>query len=177
MVQPALMNHIKDETDDPVVGAALRFDEFYAQEYRGVIGLAFSLSNSPSAAEELTQDAFVAAYKRWGTVSAMERPDAWIRRVVANMAASRVRRLVAEGKAMVRKPRTPAFMPEPSADSVALWTAVASLPRRQTEVVVLIYYAMMSHEEVAGFLGVSIETVRTHLQRAKKRLQKSLEWE
>jgi RNA polymerase sigma-70 factor (ECF subfamily) len=170
------VDHIpKQLDDDPVVEVLPSFDSFYASEYRGVIGLAYALSNSPAAAEELAQDAFVAAFRKWEAVARMDRPDAWVRRVVANLAASRVRRLVAETRARVRNQGAPLFEPEPSTDAIAVWSEVASLPRRQTEVVVLVYYAMLSHAEVADVLGCSVETVRTHLKRAKRRLKRALE--
>src|SRR4051794_14270207 len=47
------------------VGEPLDFDAFYRNEYRRVFALAFAVLRSPAAAEDATQDAFLAVYKRW----------------------------------------------------------------------------------------------------------------
>jgi hypothetical protein len=41
------------------------FDLFYQQEYSGLVQLAFVLSGSRYGAEDIAQDALVAAWKRW----------------------------------------------------------------------------------------------------------------
>lgn len=156
-------------TDPPVVRAIPSFGEFYAQQYRQVLGLAFMMCGERTAAEELTQDAFTAAFRRWERVSTMDRPDAWIRRVVVNQSVSRFRRLPAETRAVARSTRSPETR-EMEPDTVAVWAAVRRLPRRQAEVVALVFYADLSHAEVAEVLEIGVETVRTHLKRARTRL-------
>jgi Sigma-70 region 2 len=90
----------KAVTDGP---APLRlpgsFDAFYQEHYSGLVQLAFVLSGSRYGAEDIAQDALVAAWKKWG---ALEQPLAWTRRVVANLAVSAIRRRMAEGRAMLR---------------------------------------------------------------------------
>ena len=41
------------------------FDAFYAREYAGLVRLALVLSGSRHAAEDLAQDALLAAYRSW----------------------------------------------------------------------------------------------------------------
>ena len=53
-----------------------------------MIGLAYALSGSRAAAEDLAQEAFLAAHKSWDKVGGYEKPEAWVRRVVANMSVS-----------------------------------------------------------------------------------------
>lgn len=69
------------------------FDAFYQEHYSGLVQLAFVLSGSRYGAEDIAQDALVAAWKKWG---ALEQPLAWTRRVVANLAVSAIRRRIAE---------------------------------------------------------------------------------
>lgn len=107
-----------------------------------VLGMAYALSSDVSIAEDLCQDAFMAAFHRWSEVGAMDHPGAWVRRVVANRSASRFRRLAAEGRALLRLGRPAHEIPSPSADSVAVWTALRRLPPRQAEMVVLTYFAV-----------------------------------
>ncbi|MGA9596950.1 MAG: sigma-70 family RNA polymerase sigma factor [Acidimicrobiia bacterium] len=156
-------------SEHPVVRAVPAFGEFYRREYREVLGLAYVLCRSRTTAEELTQEAFTAAFRRWGEVSQMDSPEGWVRKVVANRSVSRFRRLAAEGRALVRMGRND-DAPPISADAIAVRDAIRRLTVRQAEVVVLVYFAALSHDEAAQVLGCGVETVRTHLKRAKRRL-------
>jgi hypothetical protein len=64
------------------------FDVFYRRELRPVVGLAYVLTGRRSAAEDLAQEAFVAAYRRWRDIGGYDDPGAWVRRVVALAAYS-----------------------------------------------------------------------------------------
>jgi RNA polymerase sigma-70 factor (sigma-E family) len=167
-------------SETPLVRGRESFESFYRREYRSVLGLAIVLSGSPTAAEELTQEAFVAALRRWDHGEAIDNPDAWVRRVVANRAVSAIRRRVAEAKALVRS--------RPSGDAVEgtvgpaldaeVWREVRRLPRRQAQAIALSYLDDLSRREVATILGCSEETVKTHLARGRATLAKRLsDWE
>src|SRR5688500_8799831 len=58
----------------PPLRLAGSFDVFYQEEYRGLVQLAFVLSGSRSGAEDIAQDALVAAWKKWRE---LEQPLAW----------------------------------------------------------------------------------------------------
>src|SRR5512132_3849516 len=91
---------------DPPRGAAAgqpeRFEEVYLREFTGVFALAYALSGSRWAAEDIAQDAFVVAHRQWDRVGGYDDPGAWVRRVAANLAVSAVRRRLAEARALVR---------------------------------------------------------------------------
>jgi RNA polymerase sigma-70 factor (ECF subfamily) len=157
-------------SEHPVVRAVPAFGEFYRREYRQVLGLAYVLCRNRATAEEITQEAFTAAFKRWGEVSQMASPEGWVRKVVANRSVSLFRRLAAEGRALARAGRRGDDAPPISADAIAVRDAIRRLSVRQAEVVVLVYFAALSHDEAARVLGCGVETVRTHLKRAKRRL-------
>lgn len=78
------------------------FEALYRREFAGVVALAYVLSGSNAAAEDLAQEAFVAAHRRWNEISRYDDPGAWVRKVVSNMAVSTIRRRVAEAKALHR---------------------------------------------------------------------------
>ncbi len=157
--------------DTPVLRAAEDFASFFRREYRPVLGLAAVLAGSRSAAEELTQEAFLAALRSWDRVAGLENPGAWVRRVVANRSVSAFRRRMAEAKALLRWSR-----PDPAASAVDheaqldLWREVRRLPARQAQAIALTYVADLSRREVAEVLGCSEETVKTHLERARRTL-------
>ena len=98
-VQPRSPSASRDLTTgaEPVpIRAVVSFEQFYERELRSVIGLAYALSGSRSAAEDLAQDAFVAAHRNWEKISQYDKPEAWVRRVVANLSVSRFRKGISE---------------------------------------------------------------------------------
>ncbi len=160
----------QEEPVIPAVSFQEDFESFYARERKPVVGLAFVLSGSRSGAEDLAQDAFLTAYKQWDTVGRYDNPGAWVRRVVANRSVSTIRRRTAEAKALVRIGGSSFVVPEMSSDAVATWAAVRRLPTRQAQAIALRYYDRSSIADIARILDCSQNTVKTHLQRAKKTL-------
>jgi hypothetical protein len=78
--------------------AVERFDEFYLREYRATVTLAWALSGSCLVAEDLAQEAFMLAWRQWPQIGGYQQPAAGVRRVVANLATSTIRRRLAEAR-------------------------------------------------------------------------------
>ncbi|MGH8992476.1 MAG: RNA polymerase sigma factor [Acidimicrobiia bacterium] len=147
------------------------FDDFYRSQWRAVLGLAFVLCGNWPAAEELTQDAFSEAWRRWETVAAYDNPGAYARRVVATRAISRARRLTTEARTLLRlRARASEGGAELEPEDAAFWAAVRSLPHRQAQVVALHYLDDRSVHDVAAVLGLTEGAVKTHLHRARQAL-------
>ena len=155
-----------------------RFDDFYASEYRDVVGLAYVLSGSWWVAEDLAQEAFLAAHRNWDRIAAYEQPEAWVRRVAANLAVSAFRRRAAEAKALARVAlRQEPMVTELSEDDAEFWRAVRSLPRRQAQAVSLYYLEDRSIAEVAEILDMAQGTVKKHLHDGRRSLARRLKSE
>jgi RNA polymerase sigma-70 factor (ECF subfamily) len=149
------------------------FEALYLRDWHSVLGLAVALTGDRAAAEDLTQEAFAVAYRDWNRIGAYDRPGAFVRRVVANGATSRGRRLVRENRALARLAgrRTEAVLP-PEADET--WALVRRLPRRQAQVVALTYLSGLTLAEAAEVMEVGVETAKTHLSRARASLARTL---
>jgi RNA polymerase sigma-70 factor (sigma-E family) len=154
-----------------VVGAD--FDAFYTREYPSLVRLAYVLTGSRAVAEELVQETMLRAFRHWGRIADYERPGAWARRVLVNLATSRGRRLTAEARAMSRLRARP---PEPAlaAETVELWAAVRRLPARQAQVTALAYLEDRPIAEIAQMLGIAEGTVKAVLHRARGNLARAL---
>lgn len=161
-----------DESDQ-----VLSFEDFYRREHRQVLGLAFVLTGNLSAAEDVAQDAFTAAFRQWPTVSACDSPGAWIRRVTCNRAASVVRRRMVEAKALVRLAKRAPVSIELDEGDEAFWQAVRRLPPRQAQAVALYYFEDCSVREISAVLDCSEGTVKTHLSRARAAVARHLHLE
>jgi RNA polymerase sigma-70 factor (ECF subfamily) len=158
------------------------FDRFYRAEKPRVVAIVASLTGDRNAAEDIVQEAFATAMRRWATVSAYDRPADWVKRVAVNRAISRFRRRQSESKALTRlvgrgddEGGTSFDLDaEGSALDDPLWAAVRRLPRRQAQAVALVYIDDLSVDRVAEILQCSVGSVKTHLHRARQRLAAEL---
>lgn len=164
----------------PVVRAVEPFEAFYAREFRSVVGLAYALSGSRSGAEDLAQEAFIAAHKKWDQVGSYEKPEAWVRRVVSNLSVSRFRRRASEMKAVARLSglrRDNASIGELPAEAEHFWVQVRRLPKRQAQSVALHYLEDLSINDIAEILECSPSTVKVHLHKGRQTLADRLDLE
>ena len=148
------------------------FERFMADEYGAALAFARATSRDWSEAEDLTQDAFVAALRNWSEVARYERPDAFVRRVIANQQVSRVRRRVREfAKAHLVASNEST---ETELGDGAFWDAVQQLPMRQRQVIALHYVEDRSVSDIAAVLEIAEGTVKAHLHAARHALARLL---
>jgi RNA polymerase sigma-70 factor (ECF subfamily) len=150
------------------------FEAFYARERQRITGLAYVLSGSRTGAEDLAQDAFIAALRNWNKISSYDDPAAWVRRVVANRSVSSLRKRAAEARALIRVGGR-STVPPLEAETVATWDAVRRLPTRQAQTVALRYFDGQQIADIARILECSENTVKTHLKRAMTTLRQEME--
>jgi RNA polymerase sigma-70 factor (sigma-E family) len=143
------------------------FDAVYRQERDRLVRLAYLLTGSQGAAEDLVQDVFVRAGTRIETV---DEPAAYLRRSVTNACWSWHR----------RRRREERLTPERAAvvagtSDIEMWDALARLSTRRRHVLVLRYYLDLPEAEVAELLGCRVGTVKSATHRALKDLRRVVE--
>lgn len=155
------------------------FEVFYRREYAAMVAIARALVRNGTAAEDLAQEAFVAAHGHWPKIGGYDDPRAWLRRVLINRATSFQRRVGAELRAVTRLGgRAELDVPELSPQTTEVWDEVGRLPRRQAQAIVLHYVEQLSVEEIGEVMGCSPGAVKSHLHRARARLNERLqEWD
>ena len=146
------------------------FPAFYEAEYRRMVRLAVALVGRWDVAEELVQDAFVTLHGRWDQVSNYESPEGWLRRVVVNRSMSALRRRAVEMRLVGRLSRVRERHADAAQVDDEIWQAVAALPKRQAQVIALMFVDDLSVSEIAAVLECEENTVRTHLRRARQSL-------
>lgn len=158
------------------VPVAPSFDRFYADTSRRTLALAFALTGNWGDAEDLVQDAFSAAHRKWAQVSTYEDPSAWVRRLVLNRSVSRWRRAQREALAVVRlgnRSRGAVLLDDPI--DPQFWAAVRGLPAQQARSAALFYVEDMSVDQIAVHLACSVGSVKAHLSRARAALTLQLD--
>lgn len=139
------------------------------------------------AAYELTQEAFIAAWRALDRFDARRPFATWLRAIALNKCRDRARRLAvrrivlgersADSPEAMRAP-DPGATPEAALAEVELRRrldqAIARLPAKLKEPLLLTYFAEMSQQEAADLLGVSVKTIETRAYRARQRLAEIL---
>jgi len=148
------------------------FDDFYRAELPRLVALARALCGSPLA-DDVAQEAMLAAYRKWRRVSELQYPAGWVRRTCANLAVSQYRRRVIELRALTRLANRPDALPLDAPDE-EFWGAVHRLPWRQAQAVALRYVYELDISEIAETLEISEGSVKQHLSRARARLAREL---
>ena len=149
--------------------SAETFEAFYRRELPALVAFARVLSGSASA-DDIAQEAMLAAYRQWDSVALLDVPAAWVRRVCANRSVSMLRRRTVEARALLRVGAR-REEPEPIAEeSGRFWTEVRRLPRRQAQVVALHYIYDLGVADIATTLGCAEGTVKVHLSRGRSAL-------
>lgn len=151
------------------------FESFYRNEYRRVVGLAYTLSGSRIVAEDITQDAFLAAHRSWDRVGSYDKPEAWVRRVVANLSVSFFRTKAREAKALARLRPSETYLPRLPEPDEQFWKAVRALPARQAQAIALHYLEDRSVADIAEILECSESTVKVHLHKGRNKLARRFE--
>jgi RNA polymerase sigma-70 factor (ECF subfamily) len=148
------------------------FDALYNARYGDVVAMVHALTGDIAEAQDLAQEAFCRAWQRWKAVAAYEDPLAWIRRVAANLATSRWRRLGVTRRHL-RRERS-ADVPPLNPDHVALVTALRTLPADQRRALVLHHIVDLPVAEVAHEMGAALGTVKSWLHRGRAALAAQL---
>ena len=146
-------------------GFVAAFAELYDCAYQH----AYKLLGDRQEAEDLAQEACARACLRWHR---LDDPRAWVVRVTTNLAFDRFRRLRSAAKHLRLPPATAVAADDRHLD---LHRALAKLPKRQREVVVLRYLTDFSEAQTAAALGCSPGTVKSHAARGLHALRVTLE--
>lgn len=147
------------------------FAGFYDAEREPMARALLIIGGDAEAACDAVAEAFSRAYARWPRVSAMDSPMGWVYRVALNDLRRRMRRRAHE-RLLLR--RVHVEIVPPADIDPELWAAVAALPPRQREAIVLRYVGDLTEREVATVLGISEGAASNALTAARRRLADQL---
>ena len=159
----------KGQRSMPSETGADSFGAFYGAAVMRVVRHSYALTGSLADAQDVAQEAFARAWQRWGSVSQCDSPEAWVRKVATNLAASRWRRNRTE-RAVARQFSGEQATSEISPTTVALVAGLRTLPERQRVVLVLHYLADLSVDQIAADLGCPAGSVKAWLSRGRAAL-------
>ena len=153
----------------------MNFTEYVAGNQRPLLRMATALTADPGLAEDIVQDVLARAYRRWPSISELDQPHAYVRRMVVNEYLSWRRRWARiTPRANIESPATVPDHAEQHAERAALMDHIARLSPRQRAVLALRFYEGLRDDEVAQILGCSAATVRSHVSRGLAELRVQL---
>jgi RNA polymerase sigma factor (sigma-70 family) len=156
--------------------AELLFRERYAE----MVGLAVVLLSDRTAAEDVVQDAYTALFRHEASMTDQQSAAGYLVRSVVNGCRSFQRR-----KRTAERYAPPAPTSEASAEAAAsarrdalrVVEAMQRLPDRQRIAVACHHYLGLDRSETAEVMGISVNSVKTHLRRGIRTLAQQLEEE
>lgn len=148
------------------------FAELYAATFQSLCAQLYIYTGDLAEAQDVVQEAFVRALPRWSKISHYDDPAAWIRRVAWNLATSRWRRI--RKLADITRRQVEQVVPSPTPDRVALHTALAALPERHRQAIILHYLADATIAEIAEITNAAEGTVKSWLHRGRSALATQL---
>ncbi|SDE33631.1 RNA polymerase sigma factor [Paraburkholderia lycopersici] len=163
---------------DPLAVRAL-----VASKLPRLVALAARMLGDRAEAEDVAQEAFMRIWKQapnWRTGEA--KFDTWLHRVALNLCYDRLRarrEATADDLHAVAEPAPdPAAAPDQQFEArtrdARVRAALAALPVRQREALVLTYYQELSNLEAAGLMGISVDALESLLARARRTLRAQL---
>jgi RNA polymerase sigma-70 factor (sigma-E family) len=148
----------------------------FRQEASSLVRLARLFVDDRNAAEDLVQEAFIRLARSAHRLRDLEKAPAYLRSIVLNLARDSNRRglvslrhhLPSDEQASVDDQIT---LRE---DQQRVIDALRELPHRQRECIVLRYYDELGIDDIASTLGISRNSVKTHLSRGLDGLEQRL---
>jgi len=151
------------------------FEDAYQRNYREVVASSWAICRDREVAEDLTQEAFARAYRRWRKLEDGGYAVPWLHRVVMNLTISHLRRHGRGTQLERQHAATPLHTTDVHGDDDWLVTTLQRLPRRQREAVFLRYVAELDVEQTASAMRCSPGTVKTHSKRGLDHLRELMQ--
>jgi RNA polymerase sigma-70 factor (ECF subfamily) len=176
--------------DTELVQRAQRGDEFAFEQLvrrhqRYVFNVAYRVLNDYAEAEDITQEAFVRAWRGLPGFRGQARFTMWIYRIVHNLCLNRLPGLRREllrteplEEALAAPAPSQAELVEVRERVAFLHAQLDQLPEKYRLVLTLRYLQHLSYDEIAAALDLPVGTVKTHIHRARRLLmEQSRQWE
>ena len=168
--------------EETLAGNRRAYEDLYRRHVSRVYTFLVWMTTDEHAAEELTQEVFIRAFRAIRTFRLGRRFLPWLYSIALNELRS------SYGRMMRRRGRETAVWDIAAGDTLdpqdamehdlvvaSVRKAVAELPASLREIVILYYLQEMSVSEVAEVVGLGRENVKSRLHRARRRLRETLE--
>lgn len=171
--------------DSILAGDDTAFSEIVNKYKKSVHALIWRKTGDFQVAEEIAQDTFLQAYQKLATLKNRTQFAGWLYVIASNLCSDWHRRkkptmqsLEATNKGSLDRTSYESYVAEQREKAATerrreiVKNLLNKLPESERTVVTLFYLGEMTSEAISKFLGVSVNTIKSRLRRARKRLQK-----
>lgn len=152
------------------------FRDLYGRYYRRVFGFVFKVLRSPELVEEVVDDVLLAVWRGAARFDGRSRPSTWILGIAHRQSLKALSR---RHRSLAPPPELPEPPPPETPESImarretasALGRGLSELSPEQRAVVELAFYHGLSYREVAEIVGCPVNTVKTRMFHARRRLR------
>lgn len=178
------LSHMKTRT------STIDFDAVVTKHGRQVYNVAYRMVGDKYEAEDLTQEAFLRAYKSLGSLKEDDLVDRWLYRIVSNVTIDFLRRKPKKAYLSLNEPiatdegevnpevadwsTSPETKIETEQFEGAIQQALNELAPEFRLSLILCDVEGLSYEEISRTLGCNIGTVRSRIHRARKAVRDKL---
>jgi RNA polymerase sigma-70 factor (ECF subfamily) len=185
------LSTLQDAPETELIASAMNgnsesFGELYRRHSRRVFYLCYRMVNDTDLAEDLTQEAFVHAFRRLSTFRQESRFTTWMHRIAVNTVLMFIRK---RNSSIRECPLEPVFGSEEEAafegpvygkvddtlsmttDRVALLRAIENLPPGYRLMIILHDIHGYEHQEIADIFGCTTGNTKSQLHKARLRLR------
>lgn len=156
-------------------GDLAAFEDLYRRHVDKVFGLCLRMVADRARAEDLTQEAFVRAWRKLASFRGRSAFGTWLHRLTVNVVLGELRSSRRREQPLAATPAESGAVTQPQADhGIDLERAIASLPQQARTIFVLFDVEGYRHREIAAMTGLSEGTSKAHLHRARKLLREAL---
>ena len=152
------------------------FGELVRRSIAAVRSLLRRMGAQPALADDVTQDAFITAFRKIGSYRAESSFAAWVMRIAARLLVKRFRRearVVLSFDAETTLSREDVHTPDPSL-LLDLGAALEALSPAERLCVSLCHGAGFTHVEISDQLQIPLGTVKSHISRGTRKLRSRL---
>ncbi len=170
--------HAVSERDREAANAFI--EQLFARHHNEIFVYVLRMVRDPELAADLTQDAFVKAYRAQDTLEKPENARAWLYQIAHRVTLDELRRrkiirfIPWSGESYGSSPPTPEHLAMDLRLSGDLARALARIPERQRAALILAEIHDLTGLELASVLGVSHVAARALLTRARESLRQAL---
>jgi len=153
------------------------FEKLYSAYQRRLFGFLYRVLGEASAAEELVNDVMVEVWKSAGRFRGESKPSTWIFAVAHHVMLNHVRRKKFQSVDLENAHDVADLGADPEQGAIhkglqgAIRSALGKISPEHREIVELTFYEGCSYEEIAGIVQCPVNTVKTRMFHAKKRLR------
>lgn len=150
------------------------FQGFFKSSYPRIIAIAYMLCRNRADAEDAVQEAYTEALVRWAELGQFDAPDAWVLKVMKQRLQLPWRRLSRVEPVGLDVEGPIAGAVEQAVQARLVLDALAALPPRQRQVIVMHCLDGMSQDEIARGIGRSRGAVAASIHKGREKMKEKL---